>query len=141
MTVNPSSKKPCCLTTTDDSDSDSRSRSRHRKHSRRSGESYDRVSSNRNKYHLSKHGYGLPRPHHVVKPDSLKGKDKKVKAEDLSAMEHIYGNIDTAHRLSRKVEGKHAPASRELLEYSGYQVRNFQTYKEEAVLLFDDEFR
>ena len=123
----------------DRSSSRSRSRSRRRKHSRRSGESLDRSRSE--KYRLSKHGYDLPRPHHVVKPDSLKGKDKRAKPEDLTAMEHIYGNVDTAHRLAKKIEGKHAPALQELLEYTGYQVRNFQSYKEEAVLLLDDEFR
>ena len=129
---------------TDRSSSRSRNHSRHRKHSRRSGESYDRVrsrSSHRNRYLLSKYAYDLPRPHHVVKPDALKGKDKKAKPEDLSAMEYIYGNIDTAHRLSKKVEGKHTTALQEVLEYTSYQARNFQSYKEDAVLLFDDEFR
>ena len=126
----------------DRSSSSSRSRSRRRKHSRRSGESFDRSrSSRREKYRLSTHGYDLPRPHHVVKPDSLKGRDKRIKPEDLSAMEHIYGNIDTAYRLARKVQGKHATALQELLEYTGYQARNFQSYKDEAVLLLDDEFR
>ena len=113
-----SSSKSSASSSTDRSSSRSRSRSRHRKHSRRSGESFDRNrsrSSRRNKYRLSKHSYDLPRPHHVVKPDALKGKDKRVKPEDLSATEHIYGNIDTAHRLSKKLDGKHAPALQELL--------------------------
>ena len=135
-----SSENPSSSSTETSSDR-SRSRSRRRKHHRRSGESHDRVSSHRYKYHLSKHGYDLPRPHHVVKPEALRGKDKKVKPENLTAMEFIYGNIDTAHRLSKKVDGKYAQALQELLEYTGYQVRNFQGYKDETVLLLDDEFR
>ena len=128
----------------DSSSSHSRSRSRHRKHSRRSGESTDRDrsrSSQRSKGRLSKYGYNLPRPHHVVKPDALRGKHKKAKPEDLAPIEHIYGNVETAHRSARKVDGKYAPALQELLEYTGYQVRNFHGYKDEAVLLLDDEFR
>ena len=77
----------------------------------------------------------------MVKPETLKGRDKEVKPENLSAMEFIYGNIDTAYRLSKKVDGKYAQALQQLLEYTGYQVRNFQGYKDEAVLLLDDEFR
>ena len=76
----------------------------------------------------------------MVKPDSLKGRDKRIKPVDLTALEYIYGNVDTGHCLAKKVEGKYGSALRELLEYNGYQVRNFQTYKENAVLLPDDEF-
>ena len=121
----------------------SRSRSRSRR-GRRLGEYYDRDrsrSGSRKKTRLSKRGYNLPRPHHTVRPESLKGKDKRAKPENLTGMEFVYGNVDTSLRLSKLVEGKHAPALRELLEYTGYQVRNLQTYKESTVLLFDDEFR